>query len=230
MTALTKISTLFISSAFLIAISCSKSENEEFKNTYLIISKLTKKLSVPLKLPPPVHPDTFSIEEVSKEYEIRGNWKTKKDSVEYFKSFEKELTKRNEELENKRQIIAFYPYLHPIDVPTSLSNCNDKDYKELYRVATKNTDSTKLDINKIVINRNDSLVYLTELYGHNSRDHFKLQIVLSFSTVTFNEDFTKAVIMASVSHAKLNGIAVLYFLEKKNNKWTIVCEEGLSIS
>lgn len=230
MNALAKISILFIPSVFVIVISCSKSDNKEIKNTYLIISKLTKKLSVPLKLPPPIYPDSFNIDEVSKESEIKGNWKTKKDSVEYFEHFGKELKKRNEELENKKQVIAFYPYLHPINVLTSLSNCHNMDYKELYGEAIKNTDSIKLDIAKIVIKRNDSIVYFNTESDKNSRDFFKLQIVLSFSTVTFNEDFTKAVIMVSVSHGKLNGIAILYFLEIRNNEWQIVCEEGLSIS
>lgn len=231
MNALNKISNLFISAVFLIIISCSQNDNREITNAYLIISKLTKKLSVPVKLPPPIYPDSFIIDEVSKEYKIKGKWKTKKDSIENFESCGKELKNRSEELQNKKQVIEFYPYLYSIDVHTSLSNCSDKDYKELYKAATKNTDRIKLDISKIVVKRNDSLIYFnSELLDKNSRDFFKLHIALSFSNITFNEDFSKAVIMGSLNRSKLDGISILYFLEKKNNEWQIVCEEGLSIS
>ena len=64
-----------------------------------------------------------------------------------------------------------------------------------------------------------------------SREKYeKYNMVLSFSRISFNKEYTKAIIIMGAGFGKLNGFSAIYFLEKKKEKWFIKCEKGLTIS
>ena len=55
-------------------------------------------------------------------------------------------------------------------------------------------------------------------------------MLFSFSNITFNKKYNKAIVAVGVSFGKLNGFSTLIYLEKKYFHWEIKCEETLSIS
>ena len=63
-----------------------------------------------------------------------------------------------------------------------------------------------------------------------SKGYDKYDIIINFSRIAFNENNTKAIVIMGVGFGKLNGFSAMYFLEKKNDKWYIKYEKGLTIS
>lgn len=91
--------------------------------------------------------------------------------------------------------------------------------------------NSKIDINKVANSKKDSLIYYTENHKKMLGGGFdKIDMLLSFSDITFNKGYTKALLVAGRSFGKLNGTSILIFLEKKYYHWEIKCEKVLSIS
>lgn len=198
---------------FLSLISCKKRQDLKSENLHKIITVLSDTLIKPIPPPPP--PNL-----VQGEKYIHN----KQDSLNTIKRFN--------EYKVKTQIIAFYQTttmtIHPKKIRLNPSCI---DYKILLDDFYSIQEKKEIDISKIKIKRNDSLIYFKEdLLEKGQKDFEKFNILLTFSNAIFNEKYDKAIIIGSINFSKLAGVKTLYFLEKKDNKWKIKCEKGLSIS
>lgn len=101
----------------------------------------------------------------------------------------------------------------------------DKLYKEF--INSKKIDS--LDIHKILPKNNDSLiVFREELLKNKVGVEFgKFNVLISFSKVVFNNDYSKAIIIGTKGFSGTNFHSLIYFLEKQNGKWVKKFEQTL---
>ena len=58
----------------------------------------------------------------------------------------------------------------------------------------------------------------------------EIDVLLNFSDITFNKDYTKALLIIGISHGRLDGFSTLIYLEKKHYHWQIICQKVVSIS
>lgn len=205
----------------LLVFSCKESDIEDV-NKYQIISLLFEKLAKPIEL---VYGPNFS-----------GEPLTRKDSVHQdslFESIRKERAKY-------QFIIAVYPYFtddiyakHP-----SFKECpqyynklmDDADYLKKYQFRQEKGE-VRVDFNKLENTRNDSIIiFKKDLLKKYSKEYDKFNILISFSDVIFNDDYTMAAIKVHHSYSKLGGESTLFLLEKINNKWLIKCGKVTGIS
>lgn len=197
--------------------ACDKSIEQEKKNTNQILSLLYGQLAEPMEpVFPPPPPDSL-------DYVF-----TSKDSIR----IDSLITQIKKERAERRFIVAIDSLNKPY--PNVSQNNIDKKCEGFLEILSKlqqQEDTLKIDISKIENTRNDSIVYFKEeLLTEDSRDFFKFDMLLSFSRIAFNEDYTKAVLKVSESRSKLAGSSSIYFLEKINGKWQIKCTKELMIS
>ncbi|MET2986452.1 hypothetical protein [Aureibaculum conchae] len=207
----------FIFLVLLLTFSCNSENGNKGKNNYQVISLIYNKLAKPIEpvfpLPPP---DSLNYVFTSKD-------SARIDSL--INQIKKETAKR-------RFIVAIDSLNKPYP-NVSLNNIdkNCSDYIDILSKLQQQKDTLKFDISKIENTRNDSIIYFNkELLTKGNRDFFKFDILLSFSRIAFNKDYTKAVLQVSESRSKLAGNSSLYFLEKISGKWQVKCTKELSIS
>jgi len=201
---------------FVILLSCNIDNREEESNRYEVISILFDKLTQPIDLvfPPPPPPDSLN-------YVFKLKDSIRIDSI---------IKKVKAERENKKFIVAVHPLFNSY-VNGSRKGKDCFGFDETINKLMTIKDSLNVDINKIITKRKDSIIYFKEeLILKGRKDYETFDILISFSHVSFNEDYTKAVMVGSVSTSRLAGTTILYFLEKIDNKWIIKCQETLSIS
>ena len=203
-----------------------KSDNNEYE----IVSLLIKEFVEPLNPSPPPYPDTFVVDSITFEYRIVGKWKSKEDSIKYYNDYATVLKKIKDDRKNKKFLIAIDSNFTSFESKVKLINCSE--YLDLIEKSkTSNRPNINVDIEKISKKKNDSLLYFKdELLESNSKDFYKFDVRISFSEIIFNENYSRATVIFSISRSRLAGATVLYFLEKINDEWQITCEEGLSIS
>lgn len=199
--------------------SCKKmkTRNYEEENTYQIIGLLLSDLRgstvLPPGFPPPPGEDIYEF--------------TTRDSLRRYKYFYKQTV--------RKKIIAFLPQIYASEKKNkenelqTINKCtNDKALINLFLESEKNI---KIDINKVANSKKDSLIYYTEKHKKMLGGGFdEIDVLLSFSDITFNKDYTKALISVEVIFEKLDGISTLIYLEKKHYHWEIKCKKVLSIS
>lgn len=199
-------------------ISCKKepsTKNIEEKNTYQIItnllSDLRESMILPPRFPPPPSNEKYN-------YTIQ-------DSLSSYKYFYKQTI--------RKKTIAFLPETFILDKKKekakTLEKCTtDKNLIHLFLTRKKEKN---IAITKIANLKKDSLIYYTEKHKMMLGKGFQeIDMLLSFSNITFNKDYTKAIIIVGVSYGKLNGFSTLIYLEKKHYHWKIKCEKVLTIS
>ncbi len=209
-----------ITSFFLVIIllfSCVEKGNQEEDNTYQVVSLLYQEYAKPLKsVFPPPPPDSLN-------YVLSSKDSAQIDSVH------REIKK---ERSNKRFIVAIYPYFFSYNNPHNdefLDSCYD--FNTVLKNLVENKDSLKVDINKIVSKKNDSIIlYSKELSKDRRKDFYNFDMLVSFSNISFNSNYTKAIVVGAYSHSRLAGASILFFLEKIEGQWIIKCKKGLSIS
>lgn len=152
---------------------------------------------------------------------------TTKDSLWSYKYFYKQTI--------RKKTIAFWPQIYPLgkkhkkDLLKTIKKCTNDN--QLITPFLKSEKSIKIDINKINNPKKDSLIYYTEKHKKMLRRGYQeIDMMLSFSDITFNKDYTKALLVSGRSFEKLDGISILIYLEKKYYHWEIKCEKVLSIS
>ncbi|WP_408026642.1 hypothetical protein [Tenacibaculum litoreum] len=191
-----------------------KTRNYEEENTYQIIGLLLSDLRgstvLPPGFPPPPGEDIYEF--------------TTRDSLRRYKYFYKQTV--------RKKIIAFLPQIYASEKKNELQTINkctnDKALINLFLESEKNI---KIDINKVGNSKKDSLIYYTEKHKKMlGRGFNEIDMLLSFSNITFNKDYTRALLVVGVTFERLNGFSTLIYLEKENYHWEIKCEEGLSIS
>ncbi|WP_064965395.1 hypothetical protein [Tenacibaculum ovolyticum] len=152
---------------------------------------------------------------------------TTKDSLRSYNYFYKQTI--------RKKTIAFWPQIYPLEkkhkknLLKTIKKCTTDN--QLITPFSKSENNIEIDINKIANSKKDSLIYYTEKHKEMLRRGYEeIDMMLSFSDITFNKDYTKAIIIVGVTFESLNGFSRLVYLEKKHYHWEIKCEEGLSIS
>ncbi|MFT7901358.1 hypothetical protein VBY74_15395 [Tenacibaculum ascidiaceicola] len=204
----------------LLFLSCKEKQQAstiEEENTYqiigLLLSDLRGSMVLPPGFPPPPGEDTYEF--------------TTRDSLRRYKYFYKQTV--------SKKIIAFLPQIYASEKRNkenelqTINKCtNDKALINLFLESEKNI---KIDINKVANSKKDSLIYYTEKHKKMLGGGFdEIDVLLSFSDITFNKDYTKALISVGVIFEKLDGISTLIYLEKKHYHWEIKCKKVISIS
>ncbi len=208
------ISTILI--VILILGSCyEKSERKELES---VVSVVLNDLYKPLGTPPP-YPKTFKIDSITNDFTVKGTWSSKKDSVTYFR----ELEKINEKSIIKDTIFMKINinYFHKEIKNTQCMQHMFAFHKE--RVQSKK----HIKIASLNNLENKNLIILP-LSLKNQFNGYYPEVI--FSNLYFNEKYNKSIIIGSISRGKLNSISIIFYLEKIDDQWEIICREGLSIS
>lgn len=204
----------------LLFLSCKEKQQAstiEEENTYqiigLLLSDLRGSMVLPPGFPPPPGEDTYEF--------------TTKDSLWSYKYFYKQTV--------RKKTIAFWP-----QISVSKKKYKEKELQiinectndnQLITSFLKSGNNIKIDINKVANSKKDSLIYYTEKHKKMLGGGFdEIDVLLSFSDITFNKGYTKALISVGVIFEKLDGISTLIYLEKKHYHWEIKCKKVLSIS
>lgn len=215
-----KVSYFLIIIFFLTFSSCKKmkTRNYEEENTYQIITFLTENAKDFLVMPP-----VLSIPPLpnAKSYNVRTM--TCQDSVRGYEYHYKQLT--------KKKTIAIIDSLFSLKKTHSFrGECDMVDHKLLKKFNSLKTRK-KIDISKITVYDKDTLIqYKKEFRKLSSKGFDKMDLLLSFSRIAFNDNFDKAIVFVGMSKGSLDGVSILVYLEKENYHWKIKCEKVLSIS
>lgn len=195
-----------------------KTRNYEEENTYQIISFLTDDAKSFLVIPP-----VLSIPPLpnAKNYDVRAM--TCRDSVKAYKYHYKQLT--------KKRTIAITDSLLDIKENYSFRGKCDSVDNQLLKKFNNLRASKKLDISRVTVYDKDTLIqYKKEFRKLRSKGFDKMDLLLSFSRIAFNDNFDKAIVFVGTSKGSLDGISILVYLEKENYHWKIKCEKTLSVS
>ncbi len=190
--------------------SCNKKNNKTEENTYRIISYIigdmqNSALFVPL--PPP----------------FEGRSHTIKDSLLSYKKFY--------DVYHKQKTIAIVKEMSCRNQKYTFDNHCSVDVTKLLDKFHNLKETKFIDINKIGRN-NNTFIYYDKGFKKLQRKGFgtKMDLVFSFSRIAFNKQNNKAIVVVGVSMRRLNGVSVLFYLEKKHYHWNIVYQKVLSIS
>lgn len=214
----------FILVTLLVIVACNKNKHNIENNSYQIISlvyaEVLHGLDFQLDLPPP--PPTF-IEGKGQDYmdslDLAYVQLIKKIASDSFKNKNKKVQRR----------IAIAPELH---APKDFSSFQNGRFKNLFEEFIVVDRFEKVNLSKIHTTKNETLMYFNDsLTTKNTAAFENFDLLISFSKITFNEDFGKAIIVCSGSVSARAGASVMYFLEKtKNGRWYIRDTIELSIS
>ncbi len=175
-------------------LSCNKKNDKTEENTYRIISYIignmqNSALFVPL--PPP----------------LEGCSHTIKDSLLSYKKFYN--------VYHKQKTIAIVKEMSCRNQKYTLGNDCSIDVTELLDKFNKLKETKFIDINKMGRNNNTFIYYdkdFKKLQGKGFGS--KMDLVFSFSRIAFNSEYNKAIVVVGVSMGRLNGVSVLFYLEK----------------
>jgi len=91
--------------------------------------------------------------------------------------------------------------------------------------------TNKVLANRLLFGRNSlSLEMFSEEDINVSKIYDDYDGILKVSKIRYNDNKDKALVIAAYSVGKLSGNVVLFYLEKKNNHWTIIKKRNLSVS
>lgn len=200
--------------------SCKKmkTRNYEEENTYQIITFLTEDAKDFLVMPP-----VLSIPPLpnAKNYNVRTM--TCQDSVRGYEYHYKQLT--------KKKTIAIIDSLFSLKKTHSFRGECDLVDNQLLKEFNNLRVSKKLDISKVTVYDKDTLIQYKEEFRKLPWKGFdKMDLLLSFSRIAFNDSFDKAIVTVGMSKGSLDGVSILVYLEKENYHWRIKCKKVLSIS
>ncbi|RSC96101.1 hypothetical protein [Tenacibaculum singaporense] len=195
-----------------------KTRNYEEENTYQIITFLTEDAKDFLVMPP-----VLSIPPLPNAKNYNTRVMTCQDSVRGYEYHYKQLT--------KKKTIAITDSLFSLKETHSFrGECNMVDHKLLKKFNSLKT-SKKIDISKVAVYDKDTLIQYKEEFRKLPWKGFdKMDLLLRFSRIAFNDAFDKAIVFVDMSIGHLNGVSILVYLEKENYHWEIKCEKVLSIS
>ncbi|XRE44004.1 hypothetical protein ACIVBQ_002208 [Tenacibaculum discolor] len=205
---------------FLTFSSCKKmkTRNYEEENTYQIITFLTEDAKDFLVMPP-----ILSIPPLPNTKNYNARTMTCQDSVRGYEYHYKQLT--------KKKTIAIIDSLFSLKKTHSFRGECDLVDNQLLKEFNNLRVSKKLDISKITVYDKDTLIQYKEEFRKLPWKGFdKMDLLLSFSRIAFNDSFDKAIVTVGMSKGSLDGVSILVYLEKENYHWKIKCKKVLSIS
>ncbi|WP_103072709.1 vWA domain-containing protein [Aquimarina sediminis] len=133
---------------------------------------------------------------------------------------------------NQDKKICLFPIQKRTHQKFSKKEKFDKEFNELVNKLKDLEDSREVDLSKIKINRPYQLSIIDTVAMKRDRRYVEKNFdkLINFSRISFNQGYTKAVIIVGVNMGPLNGYASLVFLEKIDNIWQIKGTDTFSIS
>ena len=131
--------------------------------------------------------------------------------------------------QNKILKVGINPIMQPIGVDYSLK------IKEIlsdigFKIEIDHSKEKNLKLSLESLKKEGKYLTIGYFKGNEKDIYDKIDFLYSFSTINFNEDYTKAVLILGVSRSKLSGFADLIVLKKVNNQWYIIKRQNLQIS
>ncbi|QMU62952.1 MAG: hypothetical protein GKR88_00800 [Flavobacteriaceae bacterium] len=210
---------------FLSFLGCNSHNNSnyELEEIYNVLgtlsSYITNKKMVFYALPAPPPIEKVSLDSIIELYR-------NKDTTKLINSLVKK---------NGRLIVAVDPKLNPpylLDAKKYyLQKCLKQDFNEVYSNFKSIKDTVDIDVSKIQMDNYSFIIPYRDHYKSLTRKGCeKFNVLLKFSRIAFNKDYTKAIVIMSAGFGKLNGFSAVYFLDKDGSTWVIKCDKGLTIS
>ncbi|WP_188231112.1 hypothetical protein [Aestuariibaculum sediminum] len=219
---------LILSLVTIILISCSSEKQfikQQVKEEMLVIGTVYKSLPKVLYAPPKPSEETFDIRETVLNYDKKPNSSIAK----IFKYSINENFLKYEEKNFKRINNKYSPYR-----PKTLFEKVEIEeiYEELLIAITKlSSNSNQIDKLKLNAITNEELLFSKESkLDLETMEALGISAKLSFSRVSFNDDFTKSVVILDKFYERANGSNVIYVLEKIDNSWQIKYTKTMTYS
>lgn len=226
---------IFIVLSIFILLGCQNNEKctEKMPNTYEVLTVLfddllsshIKYMVFPPSPPPPLlnsEDYTFNIlEKVNSDNEIIKD--TVNEIKKYIKKYGKSIVAIDTVLEP--------PYYTKEINESYIKDCLELGFSDVYTSFENLNDSMHIDVSQVTMNEYSYVLPYMSYYKDMPRRGFdKYDVILKFSRISFNNDYTKAIVIMGASFGRLNGFSAIYFLEKSSGIWRIKCEKGLTIS
>ena len=119
--------------------------------------------------------------------------------------------------------VSIYP--KSIKPPIELKDIVCDNFNDLTITFLNNKEVINIDFLKITPSNYGYLKKFNESYLSQKEKEFNS--VQFFSPVSFNKDYSKAILSSSITWGKLTGYTKIYFLEKRNKNWEIACEGSI---
>lgn len=187
--------------------SCNQETEKAEKETYAIISFLIGALARPIPPPPPSGLSDLE-------------FKKKSDSIK--------KTILNKQWMEQEFIISVDSVMKTVE--NSLNNPFNHNTSQLFSGLKACKTNFNLTMSKVKIPTNIKVLDATPLNSLGKIDWSGTSMYLSFSRISFNSTYTKAMLIVNVSRGKLNGYSELFLLENLKNKWFIKESHLLEIS
>lgn len=208
---------ILITMALTLFLSCQIKCNEEKEemNSYLVISEtmkhiLEQSLDKPTFPPPP----TLSKFKFSKN-----------DSLVEFMKYYKDVSKTKIVAINRK---VFDPNLSLDMLRIKCSKAENIIDSSEFIVSRKNQF---IDLKNVFISNKDSLIYYSDEHKKRTDNGFNdIDLHLEFSTIMFNESYTKSLLIINVRYERLDSFSTLIYLEKDGFYWKVKCKQMISIS
>lgn len=220
---------------FFFVISCSNNEIKKDKNKYEIINIIYRNFSKEqmeffVFSPKPLSKSSkFDYKRLLNDEDYADSLHKSVYSLKISKSDSLKKIEKYLEKKTNKKIFAFDLKM------TKYHNLNKKEFNKnligfqnlLYKF--KNSDEVdSLNIDKIFSINNDSLiVFKNELQKGRIFEIKKFDVLVSFSNIIFNEDYSKAILIATRSFNRLDSHSSVYFFRKNNGKWEKIKEQTL---
>lgn len=140
---------------------------------------------------------------------------------------DKEAFLSNEKIDSLKRIpmkIAVFPHKIKFSI-------KKKNGEFLLNDPIKHEISDKeIEFNKLKARANISLKLITNPDDNVKTIHSEYDGILTISSIEYTKEKTKAVALMSYSRGKLSGSLMMFYLEKKDNLWTIVSSKTLLVS
>jgi len=212
--------------------SCSH-RNVHEKHKVKIITLLINKFSAVSELPQKIPPRPLPLYDSSNKLQIKQVEQIVHETAYGTLQDSLEAIKHQKNLVAKTQIITVDSILITPSYELKNLGSSCKPFFELYQEFIKNNKKGVFKLTNIKLNRKqDRIVSFNKEEFNQDKSRFYLDhdIIFSFSNIDFNRDFTRAIVEMYMGDSRLSGFGEVFFLERINKKWVIVCSQGLFIS
>ncbi len=135
-------------------------------------------------------------------------------------------------IKSSNQKVRVYPLVKNKNRETTLENRDE--FKNLFQDLRNSEELLSFQINKddLEYPNNYKLKLLDTVAYKKDRQYLEKNrfVMVSVDNMIFNDDYTKAIVIAGAARSQLAGFSSLILFEKKNGKWIIKDTKTLTIS
>ena len=212
-----------------IFISCNKKEKKIEKNKYQILNLIYSNFSkhemeffvFPTKQPLDL-PDGIDYRKLSTDTVYRDSLHDKLYSKKISRKDSLLKIKKYTDNKENQKIFAFDLKMEKYhNLKDRERKKNKTGFENLYKKFIESKKIDSLNIYEISPKNNDSIVIFRKelLKDKVSVDFKKFNVLVSFSDIVFNNNYSKAIVIGTRVFSGIDSHSLIYFLEKENGKW-----------